>query len=106
ADRLHSVHAAVVELDPLADPVGPRPEDHDARALAAAHLVACRAGRGTLPARVVVGRRRLELGGARVNGLVCPPAGKRRFRVLNQFAELTQEPWVDAGPPLELIDRR
>ena len=33
------VHAAVVELDALADAVGPRAEDHHARALAAADLV-------------------------------------------------------------------
>ena len=32
------VHAAVVELDPLADPVRPRAEDHDRGAVAAADL--------------------------------------------------------------------
>ena len=38
AHRHRSVHAAVVELDALADAVRTRSEDHDARLRAAAHL--------------------------------------------------------------------
>ena len=66
------VHAAVVELDPLADPVRAGAEDDDRVALAAADLGGGRACRRRAGARgrVVVGRRRLELGGAGVDRLV------------------------------------
>ena len=62
--RERGVDAAVVELDPLADAVRTRAEDH--------HRVA-RVRRGLvlfLVGRVVVRRVRLELGGARVDALV------------------------------------
>ena len=65
------VHAAVVELDPLADPVRAGAEDDDRVALAAADLRGGGAvGPRALVGRVVVGRRRLELGGAGVDRLV------------------------------------
>ena len=54
ADLAHGhrgVHAAVVELDPLADAVRARAEDHDARPRAAAHLARRRASPPTRAAR-------------------------------------------------------
>ena len=62
AERLRRVDAAVVELDPLPDPVRPRAEDDDAR------LVAVRRGLVLLaPGGVEVVRGRLDLAGARVD---------------------------------------
>ena len=59
------VAAAIVELDALADAVGPAAQDHDARA--------CRPAGGrfvfVLVGRIEVGRVGLELGGAGVDGL-------------------------------------
>ena len=70
------VHAAVVELDPLADAVGPAAEDDDALALAGQGLVLVLVG------RVEVGRLGFELGGAGVDRLVdrhdAEPRGGRR----------------------------
>ena len=77
ADRHRRVDAAVVELDALPDPVRPAAEDDHARPVAALDLV----GPPALPARVVVGRARLELGGAGVDGLERALAGERRLRV-------------------------
>ena len=68
AERLHGVDAAVVELDPLADPVRARADDHDAR------LRDRRQGLVLLaPGRVVVVRARLDLAGARVDAPVGRP---------------------------------
>ncbi len=65
AERARRVDAAVVELDPLADAVRPRPEDDDAR------LLAVRTGLVFLaPGRVEVVRGRLDLRGARVHAAV------------------------------------
>ena len=61
AERLRGAHAAVVELDPLADPVRAGAE-HDDRARLRPVAVAC------LVREVVVGRLRLELARARVDG--------------------------------------
>ena len=55
--------AAVVELDPLADPVGPAAQDHDPRLVADPRLVLVLVG------RIIIGRDRLELGGAGVDQL-------------------------------------
>ena len=55
--------AAVVELDPLADPVRPAAEDDHPRPVADPRLVLVLVG------RVIVGRDRLELGGAGVDQL-------------------------------------
>ena len=77
AERLRGADAAVVELDPLADPVRPRAE-HDDRAGGGLVAVAL------LVREVVVGRPRLELAGAGVDG---EPAGK-----------------AAAGPHLRLCD--
>ena len=64
------VHAAVVELDALADPVRPRPEDDDPGPVRRADLVLVLVG------RVVVRRVGLELGRAGVDRL----EGDRRPR--------------------------
>ena len=105
-DRLRGMHAAVVELDPLADPVGPRAEDHDARTVAAVDLVSRGAvGGRTLPAGVEVRGLRGELGGAGVNRLIGPLTGERRVRIGRQLGELVQEPRVDVGAPVELLHR-
>ena len=59
-----SLHARVVELDPLPDPVGPRTEDEDGGPLPAGDL-------GLLVvARIVVGGAGREFGGAGVDRLV------------------------------------
>ena len=58
------MHAAVVELDPLTDPVRAAAQDHDPRPVGWAHLVL------VLVRRVVVRRLGGELGGACVDGLV------------------------------------
>jgi hypothetical protein len=76
-DGLGRVNAAVVELDPLADPVRPRAEDHDARALAAIDLAVDVVVTGAFPRGVVVRRARGELGRARVDRLVRAGAGER-----------------------------
>ena len=55
--------AAVVELDPLADPVRAAAQDHDPRPVADPRLVLVLVG------RIVIGRDRLELGGAGVDQL-------------------------------------
>ena len=67
-ERLNGVDAAVVELDPLPDPVRPRAEDdHTLR-------VACRRRLVLLaPGRVVVVRPRLDLARARVDAPVDGP---------------------------------
>ena len=64
AGRERRVHAAVVELDALADAVGPGAEDHDALLVAGLGLVLLLVG------RVEVRRLGLELRGAGVDGLV------------------------------------
>src|SRR5262249_58224977 len=80
-DRHSRVHAAVVELDPLADPVRPRAEDDDRLPGPPAHLVRGLArgtgaeARGTIPAGVVVGSARAELGGPGVTGAERALAG-------------------------------
>ena len=63
AQRERGVHAAVVELDALADPVRPAAEDDDRRLGRRADLVL------VLPRRVVVRRLGGELGRARVDRL-------------------------------------
>ena len=63
AEREGGVHARVVELDPLPDPVRPRPQDHHLRARGRRRLVLVLVG------RVEVGRVRHELRRARVHHL-------------------------------------
>ena len=103
ADGHRGVHAAVVELDALADAVRAGAEDDDARLVAAADLVAGLAGAEALPARVVVRRLGGELGRARVDGLVRPLAGERRLGVGGELRQLAQEPEVDLRAPLDLL---
>jgi hypothetical protein len=56
AERLCGVHAAVIELDPLADAVGTAAEDDDARGCALRRSLV-----GLIPGRVVVRRFRGDL---------------------------------------------
>ncbi len=101
-DRLHprflegegGVHAGVVELDALADPVGPRAEDHDLVARGGRRLVFLFVG------RVEVGRVRLEFGRAGVHHLeggadprLEPQGPDFRFRL---SAELRDPPVGEA----------
>ena len=67
AQREGRVHAAVVELDALPDPVRPAAEDHDLAAVRRPRLALVLVG------RIEVGRVRLELGGAGVDALVDGP---------------------------------
>src|SRR5918997_861350 len=92
------VHAAVVELDPLADPVRAGAEDHHARLVAAHHLVA---GRVALPGGVVVRRLGLELGGAGVHRAVGP--GARPGALAGEQGQLAQVPRVDPGARPDLL---
>jgi hypothetical protein len=102
ASRPEGVHAAVVELDALADAIGPGAEDHHARAASAADLVP-RPGRpGALPARVVVRRLGLELGRAGVDRLVGAGAAGLGVLAAGQRGELGQEPRIDVGATVEL----
>ncbi len=65
------VHAAIVELDSLADPVWPRSEDHDPRPFGRPDLVLF------LEGPIHVWGLRLEFGCARVHGLVGPQHTRR-----------------------------
>ena len=88
AQRHHRVHAGVVELDALPDPVRPGAEDQHLGLLGLRRDL--RLGRRVgLVGAVVVGRARGELGGAGVDGLVdradaragaaaCAPRPRRR----------------------------
>ena len=69
AQRRRGVHAAVVELDALADPVGPGPEDQHLGLLGLRRDLGLGGGI-ELVAAVVVRRLGLELGRAGVDGLV------------------------------------
>src|SRR5262249_54124384 len=93
------VHAAVVELDPLADAVGARAEDHDRVALRARRLAlgAGLAAGPLLPARVEVRRLRWELRGAGVDRAERALPLERRLRVGGELGQLREEPGVDAG---------
>ena len=99
------VHAAVVELDPLADPVGPGAEDDHRVPVAAAHLRGGRAvGPRPLVRRVVVGRGRLELGGAGVDRLVDAGQALGAVALDGERLELAQEPAVDQAAPVDGLD--
>ena len=88
-EALGGVDAAVVELDPLADPVRAAAEDHDRAAGLRRQLVALAAG------RVEVVRGRLDLAGARVDATECGDTGG------DVALELAREPGVQAvRPPL------
>jgi hypothetical protein len=61
--------AAIIELDPLPDPVRPAAQDHNLFPPAGARLAFHIAHRGGLVGRIHVGRLRLELGGAGIDPL-------------------------------------
>jgi hypothetical protein len=69
AERETGMAAAIIELDPLPDPVRPAAQDHDLLAPAGARLAFHIAHRGGLVGRIHVGRLRLELGGAGIDAL-------------------------------------
>src|SRR5207249_11652198 len=102
AQRERGVDAAVVELDPLADPVRPRAEDHDLRPAAPrADLVLALVG------RVVVRRLGLELGRARVDRLVDGPHAERAPALADLGLALppqARELRVGEARPLELAE--
>src|SRR5581483_7040241 len=94
------MHAAVVELDPLADPVGAGAEDDHGWPLPSDNLTAARVLRSqgsgsSLISRVEVGGLRLELGRAGVDGLVGPNEPVGAIALEGERAELVQEPRVD-----------
>ncbi len=96
------MHAAVVELDPLADAVGPGAEDHHARPVAALDLVARRVA--ALPAGVEVGRLGGELGRAGVDRAVAAGALEGRFGVQRELLQLAQEPEVDLRAAVDVVE--
>ena len=97
------VHAAVVEFDPLPDPVRARAEDHDRGTISSANLTMgarCVLGSSRIPGgsfvgRVVVGRPGLELGCAGVHRLVGAGEALRGVALDGQRPELAQEPGID-----------
>ena len=97
ADGHRGVHAAVVELDALADPVRARAQDDHRGVVATLDLVSRAVGPGTLPARVEVRRGGLELGRARVHRLVGAHQPLLGVLAQRQVAQLVQVPGVDAG---------
>ena len=103
AQRERGVAAAIVELDPLPDPVRAAAEDDDLLALRRVGFASGLAGERRLVGRVHVGRGRSELGGAGVDALehrlnAEPPAsrgdvglglaGKRREARVREAARL------------------
>ena len=83
--------AAIIELDPLADPVGPAAEDDHLVALARVCLAFGRAEPIALVARVHIRGQRRELGGAGVDALIDrvqpEAAAQRRDLVLVDTGE-------------------
>ena len=94
-ERVGGVAAAIIELDPLADPVGPAAEDDDLAPVGGLALVLGLAEARRLVGRVHVGRLRLELGGAGVDPLEdradSELVAKRPHLVLGGGAD--QHPW-------------
>ena len=87
------VHAAVVELDALADAVRARAEDHHARPVAAPDLVA-RPRRAPSPSRSTASRPRTRPRRCRPTLNVRSPR-ERRLGVAARAPQLAQEPGVD-----------
>ena len=98
------VNAAVVELDPLTDPVRPRAEDHDRRAISPPHLTGGAIMAAALVGRVVIRRAGLELGRAGVDRAVGAGQLGGSVTLVRQQLELAQEPGVDRGPLAHLLD--
>ena len=88
------VHAAIVELDALADAVGAAAEDHDLLAVAAPGLL------GPFVGGVVVGREGLELGSAGIHGAEAGqhsrPRAQRPHVFLRAVRQLRQPPVGEA----------
>ena len=98
--------AAVVELDPLADPVRAGAEDHHRAAVAAPDL---RGGPSPIPRAlvggIVVGGRGLELGGAGVDRLEGPLQSLGPVALGGEDLQLAQEPAVDQAALVDGLDR-
>ena len=112
--RVGGVDAAIIELDPLPDPVRPAAEDDDLLAVGRLALVLGLAEARRLVGRVHVGRLRLELGGAGVDPLEhradAEPVAERAHLVLGGRADhrldRVVEQAVRAGPGLDRRRRR
>ena len=105
ANRLRGVHAAVVELDPLPDPVRSRAEDHDARAARRGRPRA-RGRRAGAPSRSSSTACCAANSAAHVStdlNVRSPLNGA--LGIGDQLSELAQEPRVDARARVELVDR-
>src|SRR5665213_3865856 len=90
--------AAVVELNPLPDPVRPRAENHDALRRACRRRLVL-----LVPGRVVVVRRGSDLAGTGVDAPVDGPLLLLARLLGGQRLELTLEPRVQVvGMPVEL----
>src|SRR5581483_10463192 len=108
------VHAAVVELDALADAIRTGAEDDHAAPVAGVGLVARPvtargalrghpASSRTLPPGVEVRRARLELGGAGVDRLERSLEVLLRVLAAGERGQLGEEPRVDTGAPVQLL---
>src|SRR5205085_10482069 len=87
AERLDRVDAAVIELDPLSDPVRPRAEDHHAPRVAGGRRLVALA-----PRRVEVVRAGLDLAGAGVDAPVDRPLALLPRLLGREPRELVLEP--------------
>ena len=95
---LHGVHAAVVELDALADAVRAGAEDDDALLVAGRRRLVLLA-----PGRVVVVRRRLDLAGARVDAAIDGRLDRLPRLLGAERLQLALEPRVQpVGVPVEV----
>ena len=93
--------AAVVELDPLPNPVRPSAQDHHRGVLAALNLTFGL----LLPAGVVVGRAGLKLGGAGVNRAIDALAREWCFGFERELLQLPQEPHIYKAGLVNLFQR-
>ena len=93
--------AAVVELDPLPNPVRPSAQDHHRGVLAALNLTFGL----LLPAGVVVRRAGLELGGAGVDRAVDALTRERCFGFERELLQLPQEPHIYEAGFVNLFER-
>ena len=93
--------AAVVELDPLPNPVRPSAQDHHRGVLAALNLTFGL----LLPAGVVVGRTGLKLGSAGVNRALDTLASERRIGFERKLLQLPQKPHIYEAGFVDLFER-
>src|SRR4029077_5804045 len=94
AQGIDRVHAAIVELDALADAVGAAAQDDDLAAVGRLGLALGRPHAVALVAGIEIGRARFELGGAGVDALehrfyaeALPPARDVGRRLAREFGQ-------------------